>query len=594
MGCGVLFGLGIYGLSVMRLAGIRRRSEVLPPDSVLGITLERTLDRAAFGRSVALYLSGEVKVPLVTGILHPAIILPEGTREWPESQIQAVFLHELAHVARNDLASALFSRAVLTVHWFNPLLWLSFRNLQDEAEQAADDEAAHHQGTSADYAANLVAIVRKLKAAQANPLSAIGMRNMASLDGRIRRLLNATRKHGTPSPWKCASAILSTAALALSIGVVRPVVASPVPDPKLVEAVPSPTDPQKQIPAHPANPWEGYSPFVTQLPAVAGGFSLNATKSLSWAGKPAFPVKLRITQDRKVIFEKDGIVSSPVTINCTLKPGEYMMQSVAPEDSGYWSAYGARFTIAEDGKARVQPQAMEHMQKMRPTSPKHLQVVAEKRPVLQWEPIEGAGYYTVYWLEEDADTRKVIAQDSSGKINDTKWAFGLDVNPGRIYEWTVSAYNGAGKRFAYSGSYFKTEGSAEKNTPSGGDLKITKVTMKSESDGSVVLGIDIGTISKDPIEMTQVVKVMVYPYMQTADGEVILFEGRAVPRWTTPPVDWQGGSPEHMDITISAPKEAADKFFGYYVSVSYKGRLQDIRSDPPSLVKDFSLPGIAP
>ena len=50
-----------------------------------------------------------------------------------------VLWHELAHVRRGDAGSHLLARAALSLYWWNPLLWLAWRQFLRERERAADD-----------------------------------------------------------------------------------------------------------------------------------------------------------------------------------------------------------------------------------------------------------------------------------------------------------------------------------------------------------------------------------------------------------------------------------------------------------------------
>jgi tetratricopeptide repeat protein len=98
----------------------------------------------------------------------------------------------------------------------------------------------------------------------------------------------------------------------------------------------------------------------------------------------------------------------------------------------------------------------------------------------------------------------------------------------------------------------------------------------------------------------QDVKIHVYFYEQTEDGEVVLTESKVVPQWLSPPVDWTANEPELLEVHYTMPESglpgsAADsatsgrKFFGYIVGVYYHDELQDFRADPASVAKDFPL-----
>jgi bla regulator protein blaR1 len=93
-------------------------------------------------RAVQLLESGYVNVPMVIGHLKPVILIPIGLLAGlPAGQVEAVLLHELAHIRRNDYVVNCLQTIVETVFFFNPgLLWIS-SVLRDERENCCDDIA---------------------------------------------------------------------------------------------------------------------------------------------------------------------------------------------------------------------------------------------------------------------------------------------------------------------------------------------------------------------------------------------------------------------------------------------------------------------
>ena len=98
----------------------------------------------------------------------------------------------------------------------------------------------------------------------------------------------------------------------------------------------------------------------------------------------------------------------------------------------------------------------------------------------------------------------------------------------------------------------------------------------------------------------QDVKIHVYFYEQNEEQDVVLTESKVVPQWLSPPVDWTSNEPELLEVQYTLPDSelpgsaAANgapgrKYFGYIVGVFYNNELQDFRSDPASLAKDFPV-----
>ena len=93
-------------------------------------------------RAVRLLESKLVKIPFVTGHWKPVIFIPLGLlTKLPEGEIEAVLLHELAHIRRNDYFMNFLQHIGESIFFFNPgLLWISSL-LREERENCCDDIA---------------------------------------------------------------------------------------------------------------------------------------------------------------------------------------------------------------------------------------------------------------------------------------------------------------------------------------------------------------------------------------------------------------------------------------------------------------------
>ena len=101
----------------------------------------RALFRAAVpsGRveKVPVCVHPKVKSPMVVGLFHPAIFLPQGLTEEGRHM---VLYHELCHIKRQDVAYKALFLWVNCVHWFNPLVWWLSRAAGRNVELCCDDE----------------------------------------------------------------------------------------------------------------------------------------------------------------------------------------------------------------------------------------------------------------------------------------------------------------------------------------------------------------------------------------------------------------------------------------------------------------------
>lgn len=108
-------------------------------------------------RAVRLLQSGYVKMPVVVGHLKPVILIPVGLMAGlPVEQVEAILLHELAHIKRNDYFVNFFQNVAEAVFFFNPgLLWISSL-LREERENCADDIAVAETNNKIDFVQALV------------------------------------------------------------------------------------------------------------------------------------------------------------------------------------------------------------------------------------------------------------------------------------------------------------------------------------------------------------------------------------------------------------------------------------------------------
>jgi len=141
----LLYGIGLLWCCMQTGSGWislhRIRSQRLQPfDTAWEHHLRRLSERLGVRKKVRLFLSGYVDVPLMAGYLKPAIYLPlAAVNNLSPEQIEAILLHELAHVKRNDYLLNILQTLVETLLFFNPFVkWIS-RHIREERELSCDE-----------------------------------------------------------------------------------------------------------------------------------------------------------------------------------------------------------------------------------------------------------------------------------------------------------------------------------------------------------------------------------------------------------------------------------------------------------------------
>ena len=101
------------------------------------------------------YLCNEVETPFVFGLLRPRIYLPESM---DSVNMSYVISHEKAHIRRLDHLWKPLGFLLLTVHWFNPLMWIAYVLLCRDIEMACDERVVkeYNDTQRADYSEALL------------------------------------------------------------------------------------------------------------------------------------------------------------------------------------------------------------------------------------------------------------------------------------------------------------------------------------------------------------------------------------------------------------------------------------------------------
>lgn len=79
----------------------------------------------------------QIFTPFLFGLIKPKIYVPIGITE---KEMDYVLCHEKIHIKRKDHLIKLFTYFVLAVHWFNPFVWLAFKNLSRDMEMSCDEK----------------------------------------------------------------------------------------------------------------------------------------------------------------------------------------------------------------------------------------------------------------------------------------------------------------------------------------------------------------------------------------------------------------------------------------------------------------------
>ena len=195
--------VGVAGLSaqVARLM-IRTRRQVrratpIQDGAILGL-FEECRNQMGVRASLRLLETDIVKSPALCGVARPALLLPPGlTRNFSLQELRYVFLHELAHVKRRDVALNWLLTALQILHWLNPVVWFGFARMRADRELACDALAisSAHEEEAKDYGRTIIKLLETLSRPSALPGLVGIMEDKNQMQRRIRMISAFKKTH---------------------------------------------------------------------------------------------------------------------------------------------------------------------------------------------------------------------------------------------------------------------------------------------------------------------------------------------------------------------------------------------------------------
>lgn len=146
-------------------------------------------------KKIQIYISDRIQTPIVCGLIQPRIILPSVfEQDLREAEIRHIITHELVHIKRFDYLIKPLSVLALCVHWFNPVIWMSFILSQKDMEMSCDEKviSVFDHDIRKEYATSLIRLAVKQNGILNCGLLAFGESNIKS---RIKGIMSF-KKHG--------------------------------------------------------------------------------------------------------------------------------------------------------------------------------------------------------------------------------------------------------------------------------------------------------------------------------------------------------------------------------------------------------------
>ena len=178
----------------------------------LRMYVQQIAARMGIKKDIKVWLSDIVDTPMTIGFWKPVILMPIASiNGLSTQQVEAILLHELAHIRRNDYLLNLVIASIEIILFFNPFSRLFIRTIRKERENSCDDWVLQFQYNAHAYASALLAIEQKRVLNVSLGIAATGKNNRMLLD-RVKRILNqpvSPRNNNRMVAHLCAGALIA-------------------------------------------------------------------------------------------------------------------------------------------------------------------------------------------------------------------------------------------------------------------------------------------------------------------------------------------------------------------------------------------------
>ncbi|MEG0913783.1 MAG: DUF5301 domain-containing protein [Oscillospiraceae bacterium] len=171
------------------------------------VRLKRSLIGAAHLKE-NIYLADHISSPFVMGLFKPKIYLPSSLSE---SEKDFIVAHELCHLRRFDHVTRIFGFVALSIHWFNPLVWIAFIVSGKDMELSCDEAVMKKMNIDirTEYSRSLLSFGTVKRMIHATPL-AFGE---GDTKNRVKNVLNYKK----PAFWVIVVSVIAVVAVGVGL-----------------------------------------------------------------------------------------------------------------------------------------------------------------------------------------------------------------------------------------------------------------------------------------------------------------------------------------------------------------------------------------
>lgn len=195
-------------------------------------------------RGENVYEADNLRTPFVLGVIKPRIYLPS-VLEGKEREM--VLVHEKTHIKRKDYLIKSGAFLISSIHWFNPLVWLSYYLMCKDMEMSCDENVIEKMGQEVkkDYSVSLLSLAsgRKIDSVR---LTAFGEGNVKQRIVRVLRYKKHSVKAAVLGSVVLAAAMTGLLFNSVKVSAIQNGIWSFLGGPESTRAVSYIQDPSKQ------------------------------------------------------------------------------------------------------------------------------------------------------------------------------------------------------------------------------------------------------------------------------------------------------------------------------------------------------------
>lgn len=206
---GIIWATGTLGIVSwvlvrwVRLIVVVKRQGTREHDPDLLTILNECRATMGMTKAVPLVKVSQVPAAALLGWLKPKLLISDDFAErFSKAEIRGIFLHELGHIQRRDVAWNWIAFFTQALHWFNPFVWITLQRFQMNREILCDAAALRHLSTEERraYGETLISIFEK--ASKPNPPALIpSFASILPRNSEIKSRIAMINQHYTSPHW---------------------------------------------------------------------------------------------------------------------------------------------------------------------------------------------------------------------------------------------------------------------------------------------------------------------------------------------------------------------------------------------------------